>query len=358
MAGRSLPQLPWTELVRRTVRETIDDDCPALAAQLSYYLCLAFFPALLFLLAVASFFSLHIVTDDVARAIGPFVSPELLALIQDQMRRLADANDGGLATVGVLGALWGSSSALVAIVSSVNRAYDLPETRPWWRVRATAALLTVALAAIVIAAATLVMGGPALAGVLGLDDTSIGWTWAWNLARWPMAFGLVALGVAVIYYYAPDADKDWLWVTPGAIVATILWLASSLAFKFYIGTFTDYEGSYGAVGGIIILLLWLYLSGLGILVGAELNAELEHAAPYGAAPLTDTSSGRRVIGPRAARLFAQLENLRSHKPDQATAQPVVAPEDGITNAAMAPGVAFAAVVLTIRGPKRVLRKPS
>src|SRR5687767_6408860 len=231
MTSRALPSVPWTELVRRTVRDTIDDDCPALAAQLSYYLCLAFFPALLFLLALSSFFSLHIVTDDVAAALGPFVSPALLTLIQDQMRRLADANDGGLLTVGVLGALWGSSSALAAIVSAVNTAYDLPETRPWWRVRLTAALLTVALAVIVIAAGALVLAGPAIMRLLGLVDTN-GAMWIWSLVRWPAAFALVACGVGIIYYYAPDADKDWLWITPGAVVATTLWLVSSVAFKF------------------------------------------------------------------------------------------------------------------------------
>ena len=343
--------LPWTELVRRTVRDTIDDDCLGLAAQLSYYLCLALFPALLFLLALSSFFSLHTLTDDVAGALGPFVSSEVLALIQDQMRRLGQANDGGLVTVGVLGALWGSSAALVSMVGAVNRAYDLQETRPWWRVRLTAASLTVALAAIVLAAVTLVMAGPGLARVLGIADSSVTWMWVWNLVRWPAAFALVAFGIGLVYYYAPDADQDWLWVTPGAIVATILWLGASVGFKFYVVTFTDYEGSYGAVGGIIILLLWLYLSGLGILIGAELNAELEHATPHGAEALTDAESGRRVIGPRAARLF---ERLRSNPPQPVAPSPSPgAPETG--RWAALTGLAFTAVVFAVRGPRRVVR---
>jgi membrane protein len=189
--------------------------CLGLAAQLSYYLCLALFPALLFLLALSSFFSLHTLTDDVAAALGPFVSSEILSLIQEQMRRLAEANDGGVVTVGVLGALWGSSSALVAIVSAVNRAYDLPETRPWWRVRLTAALLTLALAMIVIVASTLVMAGPALTRMLGVPADNALWMWAWNLVRWPAAFALVAFGIGLVYNYAPDADQDWLWITPG-----------------------------------------------------------------------------------------------------------------------------------------------
>ena len=345
--------LPWTELVRRTVRETIDDDCLGLAAQLSYYLCLALFPALLFLLALSSFFSLNTLTDDVAAALGPVVSPEILTLIQDQMRRLGDANDGGVVTVGVLGALWGSSSALAAIVSAVNRAYDLTETRPWWRVRLTAALLTLALAAVVIMASTLVVAGPTLTRMLGVAADNTVWMWVWNLVRWPAAFALVAFGIGLVYNYAPNADQDWLWVTPGAIVATLLWLISSFLFKFYISTFTNYEATYGAVGGIIILLLWLYISGLGILVGAELNSEIEHAMPYAVTPLTDSETGRRVIGARAARLF---DRLRAAAAASAPAVPAARGEGG-TRWSLLPGLAFTATVLGLRGPKRVLGRP-
>jgi membrane protein len=269
------------------------------------------------------------------------------------MRRLAEANDGGLLTFGVLGALWGSSAALAAIVSAVNRAYDLPETRPWWRVRLTAALLTLALAVIVIAAGVLVLAGPAIMRLLGLVDTN-GAMLIWNVVRWPAAFALVAVGIGVIYYYAPDADKDWLWVTPGAVVATILWLVSSVAFKLYIDTFTDYEGSYGAVGGIIILLLWLYLSGLGILIGAELNAELEHAMPYGAAALTDATTGRRVIGPRAARLFERLGGAPSRQTE--TEEPSSqSPGSEPAPASVVSGFVFTAIVLALRGPRRILK---
>jgi len=164
----------------------------------------------------------------------------------------------------------------------------------------------------------------------------------------------VGSGIGLIYYYAPDADKDWLWVTPGAVVATTLWLVSSLAFKFYLSAFTDYEGSYGAVGGIIILRLWLYISGLGILVGAELNAEIEHAMPYSVAPLTDSETGRRVIGARAARLFDRLKTAAAAP---APAVPV-ARDEGRTRWSVLPGLAFTATVLGLRGPKRVLGGPT
>ena len=104
------------------------------------------------------------------------------------------------------------------------------------------------------------------------------------LLQWPLVFALVTTGIGLIYYFGPDADQDWVWITPGAVAATVLWLLISLLFKLYVANFTDYEGSYGTVGGVIVVLLWFYVSGIAILTGAELNAEIEHASPYGKAP--------------------------------------------------------------------------
>ncbi len=136
--------LSWAELARRTYKESIADDVLGMAAQLAYYFFLALFPAMLFLLALASFFPLGNLTDDLGRAIGPFVSDDVLQLIEDQMRRLANAESGGLLTFGVLGALWSSSAAIVSITAALNRAYDIEEARPWWKVRLIAIALTLA----------------------------------------------------------------------------------------------------------------------------------------------------------------------------------------------------------------------
>jgi membrane protein len=296
--------ISWTELARRTWRETMDDDVTGLAAQLSYYFFLALFPALLFLLAVASFFPLANITDEVGRSLGPFVSPQVLDLIQDQMRRLANNENGGLLTFGVAGALWSSSAALVSITGALNRAYDITEGRPWWKVRLVAVGLTFGVATFILLALSLVLAGPAAAEWLG-RTTGLGapFQWTWLVLQWPLVFVLVATGIGLIYYFGPDADQDWVWITPGAIAATILWLVVSLAFKLYVVNFTDYEGSYGSVGAVIIVLLWFYLSGVAILVGAELNAEIEHASPYGKPPGQKSPQGRRLLGARAERAF-------------------------------------------------------
>jgi membrane protein len=275
---------------------------------LSYYFFLALFPAILFLLALASFFPLSNITDDVGRSLGPFVSPQVLELIQEQMRRLANNENGGLLTFGVAGALWSSSAALVSIVGALNRAYDIDEGRPWWKVRLVAIGLTLGVALFVLIALLLVLGGPTLAEKLG---QTTGWgapfEWTWLVLQWPLVFVLVATGIGLIYYFGPDADQDWVWITPGAVAATVLWLLVSLLFKISVANFTDYEGSYGTVGGVIVVLLWFYVSGIAILTGAELNAEIEHASPYGKAPGQKNAQGKLVIGARAAQAFRQRQ---------------------------------------------------
>jgi membrane protein len=309
--------LSWSELARRTWREVIDDDVLGLAAQLSYYFFLALFPAILFLLAVASFFPLSNITDDVGRSLGPFVSPQVLELIKEQMRRLANNENGGLLTFGVAGALWTSSAALVSIVGALNRAYDIDEGRPWWKVRLIAIGLTLGVALIVLVALSLVLVGPTLADKLG---QTTGWgapfEWTWLILQWPLVFALVASGIGLIYYFGPDAEQDWAWITPGAVAATMLWLLVSLLFKVYVANFTDYEGSYGAVGGVIVLMLWFYVSGIAILTGAELNAEIEHASPYGKAPGLKNAQRKRLIGARAERAFREREPSGEPEPDK------------------------------------------
>ena len=275
----------WGELSRRTIKEAIADDCLGLAAQLSYYLFLALFPAILFLLAVSSFFPLDDLSGNVTRMLQPIASREVVQIIEEQIRRISKSGDGGLLTFGVLAALWSSSAAMVAGVSALNAAYDIEEGRPWWKVRLIAIGLTIALAVFFLVSFTLVLAGPTIAEYIG-DTLRMGTVveWTWKILQWPLAFALVSLAIALVYYFAPDADQDWIWITPGAVVATALWIVASLAFKVYVTRFSDYNAAYGTIGGVMVLLLWFYVSSLAILVGAEMNAEIEHASPHGKAP--------------------------------------------------------------------------
>lgn len=269
---------PFLDLLIKTGKEVIDDDCAGIAAQLAYYFALALFPALLFVVALASYLPFPVINDVVA-ALAPIAPPDVLAIVRDQLETIASGEPTSLLTVGVLGALWSSSGAMTSIVSALNKAYDLPETRPWWKVRLVALGLTFALVVFVLLSFALIVAGPNaghwLTQWFGLSDA---FDTVWRVLRWPLTFVLATSGIAIVFYFAPDADQDWAWITPGSIATTILWLLFSLVFRFYVTKVGDYAATYGALAGAAILLLWLYFSGLALLIGGELNSEIEHAA--------------------------------------------------------------------------------
>jgi membrane protein len=293
----------WKEILKRTFRDTLKDDAQGLAAQLAYYFFLSLFPTLLCVIALASLFPLQNLTDEVVALLQPVAPAEVIAIIREQMLKIADGRDTAVLSLGLLGALWSSSAAMGAVVNAMNRAYDIEESRPWWKVRITAILLTVGLAVFVLTALTLVLAGPQLADLAaGWFGVPAIWAWIWKVVQWPLVFLLVSTGVGLIYYFAPDAEQEWVWITPGSISAAALWLLGSLGFRYYVLTFTDYEATYGTVGGIIVLLLWFYLTGLVIVIGAEMNAEIEHASPWGKKPGEKAPpGGKKRIGSAAAR---------------------------------------------------------
>lgn len=296
--------LSWWELIKRTFRETLRDDAQGLASQLAYYFFLALFPALLCLLAIASFLPLQNFTDDVVNLLGPFVPQEGVAIIRQQMLTIAEGHHGGLLTIGLLGALWSSSSAMLSVMSALNRTYDITESRPWWRVRLTAIALTLGLSVFIVVAAALIVVGPQLADWLAMHfGFGPVFVWTWKIFQWPLAFGMVVFAIGLIYFFAPDAEQDWVWITPGSFVAATLWLLGSLGFRFYAVHFGNYEATYGAIGGVILLLLWFYLSGLVIVIGSEMNAEIEHASPWGKAPGEKAPGQKKKIGLAAARAY-------------------------------------------------------
>jgi membrane protein len=296
--------LSWSELIKRTIRDALADDCFGLAAQLAYYFFLALFPALLFLLALASFFSFGDLANNILSTLRPIAPQDVLAFLQDQLRRIAQSDSGGLLTLGIIGAVWSSSSAVVAIVTSLNRAYDIEESRPWWKVRLIAVALTIGVALFIVLSFALVLVGPRLAEYLASAfGFGPAFEWTWKILQWPIAFFLVVTAIGLVYYFAPDAEQDWVWVTPGAVLATILWLIASLGFKLYAANVSDFNAAYGAVGSVIVMLLWFYLTALAILVGAELNAEIEHASPWGKAPGEKEPGQKKKLGTAAARAY-------------------------------------------------------
>ena len=276
-------RISWREIMKRTLSEALwRDNCLALAAQLAYYFFFALFPALLFVVALASYFPVATLVDDMFRILGGLMPPEALQLITEQLTKISGSEDTSLMTLGMLLAVSSSSAAMTAIIDTLNRAYGIDEGRPWWKVRLTAIALTIGVAIFILASFALVIAGPTVATRLAaVWDLGPAFEWTWKVLQWPVVCALTSGGIALIYYFAPDADQDWIWLTPGSVFATTLWLIASLGFKYYVANWGNYTETYGLLGAAMILLLWFYISGLVILIGAEMNAEIEHASPHG-----------------------------------------------------------------------------
>jgi membrane protein len=245
-------------------------------------------------------------TEEVIGRLSGVAPAAVIQIISEQLREIGRQNSGGILTFAFLVTIWSSSGAMVSIITTLNAAYDVTETRPWWKTRLIAVGLTVGIAVFILASMFLVVAGPGLgerlANNLNLGDA---FKWTWWILQWPVVFALAASAIGLVYYFAPDVEQDWVWITPGSILATMLWLFISLALKFYYQIVPSANASYGAIGGIMVLMLWFYCSGISLLLGAELNAEIEHASPYGKDPGERVPGEKRVVGPRAQRLYEE-----------------------------------------------------
>jgi membrane protein len=316
--------ITWRELFKRAATEVMADNCLGLAAQLAYYFFLALFPALLFLVAVISFIPVSGLLEAITTMLARVAPGEVLKIVQEQLSKIANDKATGLLTLGMLGTIWSTSSGMTAIIDTLNQAYDIQESRPWWKVQLRAIGLTIALALFIVVSLALVLVGPTLAEKVAVwAHMGPVFAWTWKILQWPVVFALVALGIAMIYYFAPDAEQDWVYITPGSILATLLWLVISLIFKFYIANFTSYTATYGIIGGAIVLMLWFYVSALAVLVGAEVNAEIEHASPYGKEPGERVAGEKRRIGPAAERAWLDSRAAGTFKPALAAANCIV-----------------------------------
>ena len=305
LAYFSVP-IGWKDLLKRTGSEMMSDDVLDLAAQQAYYFFFALFPALLFVIAVASFFPLRSLTDEVVGMLAHVAPGDVIKIVNDQMLALSKQKSGGVLTIAFLVTIWSSSGAMSSIITTLNAAYDITESRPWWKTRLTAIVLTIGIAVFILASTFLVLAGPAVAEKLATRlDLGPAFKWTWWILQWPIVFALVVTAIGIVYYFAPDAEQDWVWITPGSVLATILWLLVSLGLKYYYQLVPNANATYGALGGIMVLMLWFYASGIAMLIGAELNSEIEHASPYGKDPGERVPGEKKVIGARAQRLYEE-----------------------------------------------------
>ena len=274
--------LGWRELGKRVWAEIQNDNVFGRAAELSYYFLLALFPFLIFLTSVIGLVlgsgtgTRHTLFQYLAR----IMPPSAFQLIENTMIEVSSASGGGKLSFGILAALWAASNGLGAITESLNTAYDLKETRAWWKQRLTAIGLTMALSVLIIGALVLVVAGGKiaewLAATYGFGPV---FPLTWKIIQWPAVLACMTFAFALIYYFAPDfREQAWQWLTPGSAIGVALWLLVSLAFRVYLHFFDSYSATYGSLGAVIILMLWLYLTGAAVLIGGEVNSEIENAA--------------------------------------------------------------------------------
>ncbi len=269
----------WKYVLRKTLREFSSDQCTDLAAALTYYAVLAFFPA-----AIALISLLGVVVDpresveaalDVLR---PIVSPDLLQSVEPTLRDLATSNAAGVALVlGLATSLWSASGYVGAFGRAMNRIYEIEEGRPFWKLRPVMILVTlIAVVLIAVVLVMLVVSGPLAESVgdaIGLGSQTV---LVWQLAKWPVILAVVVLVVAVLYYATPNVKQPkFRWISVGAAVAILAWLVASVLFALYLATFADYSKTYGSLAGVVVGLLFLWITNLALLFGAELDSELE-----------------------------------------------------------------------------------
>jgi membrane protein len=271
LSGRDLAALVWAEIWK--------DELTDRAAALSYYFVFALFPTLLFL------------TTLVGMVPGRDLMEQLLALLQDVLpadaasllrRTLAEIQrgaGGGLLSVGAAAALWGASRGMVSIMTTLNVVYGVTSRQPWWRRQLVAVALTTMFSVLALGALiSIVFGervGRAAAAWAGLGGV---FTAVWDLLQWPLGLLFILTGIDLVYHLAPAVRQRWYWLTPGSAFAGVAWLAVSLGLRAYVSQFANYNATYGSIGGVILLLLWLYLSGMALLVGGEVNSVIARAA--------------------------------------------------------------------------------
>ena len=269
-------------MTTRIWRAMGDDDVFGDAAQLAYYFLLALFPLLIFLtsaigLIVGSGTGMrHALFNYLARV----MPSSAFQLLDATMTEVTTASSAGKLSFGLLAALWAASNGMGAITGALNRAYDLEETRPWWKQRMVAISLTIGLSVLIMTALGLVIAGSHIADSLAtyhrLSSTT---ALTWKILQWPIALAFMLLAFALIYFFAPDfREQDWKWITPGSVIGVALWLLASFALKAYLHFFDSYSRTYGSLGAVIVLMLWLYLTGLAVLIGGEINSEIESVA--------------------------------------------------------------------------------
>jgi membrane protein len=295
---RAIPAEGWKDIAKRTKAEAKDDNVALLAAGVAFYALLSLVPALV---ALVSVYGMVADPADVERQVSDALAAapaEVRDLVEEQLTSITESSSGGLGLTAVLGvalALWSASSGMKHLITAISVAYDERETRGFLKLRGTALVLTVGAVAFMVIAIGVITALPAVVADTSLGSLARG---AVSILRWPLLGIGLLLGLAVLYRYGPDRDEPrWAWTAPGTVVATVLWVVASVAFSIYTSNFGSYGETYGSLGAVVVLMLWLMISAAVVIMGAELNAETEHQTAV------DTTEGHREpMGERDAHV--------------------------------------------------------
>jgi membrane protein len=269
----------WKYVLRKTMREFSTDQCTDLAAALTYFATLALFPALLAIVSLLGLFGqAERTTAAVLDIMSSFVSPSMVQGLQGPITSLVETPAAGFAFVtGLLGALWSASGYVGAFGRAMNRIYAVEEGRPFYKLRPTMFIVTIiSVVLLVVAGLLLVLSGPIaekVGAAIGLGPVAVT---VWNIAKWPVLAAIMVLLVAILYYATPNVKQPkFRWMSLGSLLALVVWVIASVGFAFYVSNFGSYNATYGALGTMIVFLLWVWITNIALLFGAEFDAEVE-----------------------------------------------------------------------------------
>ncbi|MEU9368898.1 YihY/virulence factor BrkB family protein [Streptomyces avermitilis] len=301
-APTKLPKRSWRAVLKGSLREFKDDELTDRAAALTYYGVLALFPALLVLVSLLGITG-RSATDKVLNNIQKLAPGSARDIITRAVEQLQN-NSGTGSVVAILGlvlAVWSASGYVAAFIRASNAVYDMPEGRPVWKILPIRVGVTVVLMVLAVISALIVVFTGGLArqagDALGIGDTALT---VWSIAKWPVLVILVTLMIAILYWASPNAKvKGWRWITPGSFLALVIWMIASAGFAFYVANFASYNKTYGTMAGVIVFLVWLWITNLAILLGLEFDAE--------------TARQRAIIGghPPEAEPYTQPRDTRA-----------------------------------------------
>ncbi|CAI3791506.1 YihY/virulence factor BrkB family protein [Pseudarthrobacter sp. MM222] len=269
----------WKYIAKKTLREFTNDQCPDLAASLTYYAVLSLFPALLALVSLLGIFGqADKTTGALLEIVQGFAPADTVEAIREPIQKLTSSSAAGLTLViGILTALWSASGYVGAFARAMNRVYEIDEGRPFIKLRGTVLGVTVVnLLIVVVLAAMLVLTGPVAESVGDAIGVGGAFLTVWNILKWPVMVALVVVAIAILYYATPNVKQPkFRWMSLGSFIALVIFLLASLGFALYVANFSSYNETYGTIGGVIVSLLWLWILNMSLLFGAEFDAEME-----------------------------------------------------------------------------------